>query len=124
LLQGQSPSARLRGVTYSYQVSQPDPQVEQELLHTVNHDPNVNVRLSAVEALAKFAKEPEVRRAIIDSIEVQDSPMVQIALIDLVVQLSDKDAASTLRKLVDDKSADQSVRTRAGAALQTLEKSK
>ena len=27
MLQEQSPSARLRGVTYSYQIAQPDPQV-------------------------------------------------------------------------------------------------
>ncbi len=55
MLQQQSPSARLRGVTYSYQISQPDQQVQQALLHAVNHDSNVNVRLSAVDALAKFA---------------------------------------------------------------------
>ena len=55
LLQEQSPSARLRGVTYSDQIAQPDRQVEQALLHAVNHDTNVNVRLSAVDALQKFA---------------------------------------------------------------------
>ena len=51
LLNEQSPSARLRGVTYSNQIAQPDRQVEQALLHAVNHDSNVNVRLSAVDAL-------------------------------------------------------------------------
>src|SRR4029077_13548907 len=68
LLKEQSPSARLRGVTYSYQVTQPDPQAEQELLHTVNHDSNVNVRVSAVDMIAKFAMSPEVRWALVDSI--------------------------------------------------------
>jgi hypothetical protein len=122
LLQEQSPSARLQGVTYSYQVAQPDPQVEQELLHTVNHDTNVNVRLSAVDAIAKFAKNPEVRRALVDSIPVQDSPLVQIALIDVLVQLNDKDAVPALRKLAKDKDADENVRQRAESALQRLEK--
>jgi hypothetical protein len=121
LLQEQSPSARLRGVTYSYQVTQPDPEVEQELLHTVNHDSNVNVRLSAVDAIAKFAKNPEVRRALVDSIPVQDSPLVQVALIDLLVQLNDKDAVPALRKLVQEKETDESVRQRADSALQKLE---
>ena len=55
LLQEQSASARLRGVNYSYQMTQPDREVQQALLHAVNHDTNVNVRLSAVDALAKFA---------------------------------------------------------------------
>jgi hypothetical protein len=121
LLQEQSPSARLRGVTYSYQVTQPDPEVEQELLHTVNHDSNVNVRLSAVDAIAKFAKNPEVRRALVDSIPVQDSPLVQVALIDLLVQLNDKDAVPALRKLAQEKDTDESVRQRAGSAVQKLE---
>ena len=45
MMQDQSPSARMRGVTYSEQMAQPDPQVQQALLHAVNHDSNVNVRL-------------------------------------------------------------------------------
>jgi HEAT repeat protein len=125
LLQQDSPSSRLRGVTYSYQMTGPDPQVEQELLHTVNHDSNVNVRLSAVEAIAsKFSRSPEVRRALVDSIAVQDSPLVQVAIIDLLVQLNDKDAVPALRKLADDKDADESVRQRAVTALQKLETSR
>lgn len=125
LLQEQSPSSRLRGVTYSYQVTESDPQVEQELLHTVNHDSNVNVRLSAVEAIAsRFSKSPEVRRALVDSIPMQDSPLVQVALIDLLVQLNYKDAVPVLRKLVEVKDTDDSVRQRATFAVQKLETSR
>ena len=121
MLQQDSPSARLRGVTYSYQVTQPDQQVEQALLHAVNHDSNINVRLSAVDALAKFGNNPDVRRALVDSLPVQDSPLVQIALIDLLVQFKDKDAAAELRKLAQDSQANEEVRQRASAALQKLE---
>jgi hypothetical protein len=121
LLQEQSPSARLRGVTYSYQVAQPDRQVEQALLQAVNRDNNVNVRLSAVDALAKFSGSPDVRRALIDSVAVQDSPLVQIALIDLLVQIGATDAAPALRKVAASSEANQDVRQRAEAALQKLE---
>jgi hypothetical protein len=120
LMQEPSPSSRLRGVTYSYQMSQPDQQVQQALLHAVNHDSNVNVRLSAVDALAKFAGNPDVRRALVDSLAVQDSPLVQIALIDLLVQLNAHDAAPALRKLSQDKDANESVRQRAASALEKL----
>jgi len=120
MLQQDSPSARLRGVTYSYQVTQPDQQVEQALLHAANHDSNINVRLSAVDALAKFAHNPEVRRALVDSLPVQDSPLVEIALIDLLVEFHDKDAAPELRKLARDAEANQEVRERASAGLQKL----
>lgn len=121
LLQEQSPSSRLRGVTYSYQMAQPDAQVEQALLYAVNHDSNVNVRLSAVDALEKYAANPEIRRALADAVPVQDSPLVQIALIDLLVQLNDKEASSALRKLAQDAQADNQVRQHAAWAIQRME---
>ncbi len=124
LLQEQSPTSRLRGVTYAYQVTRPDPQIEQQLLHTINHDSNVNVRLSAVDALAKVAQGPEVRRAMADSIAVQESPLVQIALIDVLAQLNDKEAIPALQKLTEQKDTDDSVRQRAMAVLQKLEGSR
>ena len=117
LMQEQSPTARLRGVTYSFQVAHPGQQVQQALLHAVNHDSNVNVRLSAVDALAKFAGSPDLRRALVDAIPVQDSPLVQIALVDLLVQVNDKDAAPALRKMSQDMSLDEAVRQRAASGL-------
>ena len=48
LLQQQSAGDRLQGVNWSYRVEQPDTAVLAALLTTVNHDPNVNVRLAAV----------------------------------------------------------------------------
>lgn len=120
MLQQQSPSARLRGVTYSYQISQPDQQVQQALLHAVNHDSNVNVRLSAVDALAKFANDPGVRRALIDSLPAQDSPLVQVSLIDLLVQLNEKNAVGALEKLSQDTVVDPEVRQRAASAAERL----
>jgi hypothetical protein len=120
LLQEQSASARLRGVNYSYQMAQPDREVQQALLHAVNHDTNVNVRLSAVDALAKFANNADVRRALVDSLPVQESPLVQIALIDLLVQLNAREAAPAMQKLAQQADANESVRQRAAAAFEKL----
>jgi hypothetical protein len=120
LMQEQSASARLRGVNYSYQMTQPDREVQQALLHAVNHDSNVNVRLSAVDALAKFAGNTEVRRALVDSLPVQDSPLVQVALIDLLAQLQAREAVPVLKKLAGTVETNESVRTRAAAAAERL----
>lgn len=120
LLQEQSASARLRGVNYSYQMTQPDREVQQALLHAVNHDSNVNVRLSAVDALAKFAQSAEVRRALVDSLPVQDSPLVQISLIDLLAHLEAREAIPALRKLAQQPNAEESVRGRAASAAEKL----
>lgn len=120
MLQEQSPSQRMQGVTYSVQMAQPDAQVEQALLHAVTHDPNVNVRLSALEALEKYASRPEIRRALEDAVAVQDSPLVQVALIEMLVNLNDTNAAPSLQKLAQDPQTDETVRTHAAQALQKL----
>jgi hypothetical protein len=121
MLQQQSPSARLRGVTYSEQIAPPDPQVLDALLQTVNRDSNVNVRLSAVDALQKFAAGPEVARALVDSIPGQDSPLVQIALIDMLVQWNARAVAPDLARISRDVRMDEMVRQRAGWALHNME---
>ena len=120
LLQDQSAGSRMRGVTYSVQMAQPDTQVQQALLRTVNHDPNVNVRLSAVDALEKYSGDPQIRRALADSVATQESPLVQAALIDLLVQINDKDSAPALRRIAGDPQVDEMVRQRALTGLQKL----
>jgi hypothetical protein len=121
LLREQSPSSRLRGVTYTYQIQQPDREVRQALLYAVNRDSNVNVRLSAVDALEKLAGDPAVRQALADAIPVQDSPLVQVALIDLLVDLRDANAVPALRALVHNAQANEAARQRAAWGLERLE---
>jgi HEAT repeat protein len=121
MLQQQSPSARLRGVAYSEKIAQPDPQVLDALLQAVNHDSNVNVRLSAVDALQKFAAGPEVARAMVDSIPGQESPLVQIALLDMLVQLNARGVAPALTRISKDMQMDEMVRQRADWALHKME---
>lgn len=121
LLQAQSPSDRLRGVSFSAQISRPDAEVEQSLLRAINHDTNVNVRLSAVDAIEKYTGDPAVRRALVDAVAAQDSPIVQCALIDLIVDVRDRDSAPALRRLAQDSQADEVVRQRATLAMQKLE---
>jgi HEAT repeat protein len=121
MLQQQSPSARMRGVTYSEKIAQPDPQVLDALLQAVNHDSNVNVRLSAVDALQKFAADPEVARAMVNSIPGQESPLVQIALIDMLVQLNARGVAPELTGISKDMQMNEMVRQRAVWALHKME---
>ncbi|MCU1233553.1 MAG: anti-ECFsigma factor, ChrR [Candidatus Solibacter sp.] len=121
MLQGQSPSARMRGVTYSEQISQPDKQVLDALLQAVNHDSNVNVRLSAVDALQKFSADPALTQAMVDAIPAQDTPLVQIALIDMLVQLNARGAAGDLARFAKDQRFDEMVRQRAAWALHKME---
>jgi hypothetical protein len=120
LLKQQSASERLKGVSWSAQVSRPDPEFLSTLIHTLNYDPNVDVRLAAVDALARFAGYPLVRENLVKSLPRQDSPLVQISLIDLLVQLQEHQSIEVLKQLVGDKKQDPQVRGRAEWGLQRL----
>ena len=124
MLQDQSPSSRIRGVGYSAQMARPDREMEQALLYTLNHDANVNVRLSATDALEKLASNPGIRRALVDALPLQDSPLVEIALMDVFVETNDQAAIPAMRKLAQDAQTDESARQRALDGIQKLEVSK
>jgi anti-sigma factor RsiW len=121
LLEQQSASERLRGVDYSSRVDQSDTQVLAALLHAVNHDPNVNVRLAAVDALRKFAGNPSVKGTLDQSLVKQDSPMVQLALIDFMVDTRDKNAVPALAALERSAAADKNVKEKALWGLSQLQ---
>jgi HEAT repeat protein len=120
LLQQQSASERLKGVDWSNRISQPDPQVLSALLHTVNYDSNVNVRLAALDALRQSASNDTVRLGLVESLDRQTSPMVQIALIDVLVDIRDQQASTALKDLTQEAGLNPEVRDRAQWALEHL----
>jgi anti-sigma factor RsiW len=121
LLQQQSASERLRGVDYANHVEQSDTQVLAALLHAVGHDPNVNVRLAAVDALRKFAGAQPDRHNLHEALATQDSPLVQIALIDLIVDMHDKGAVPSLEALERSPVVNKDVRQRVAWSLSRLQ---
>jgi len=120
LLQQQSAGERLRGVSYAYQAPASDTQVLTALLATVNNDESTSVRLSAVDALHAFGASPVMRAAVIQSIRKQQTPLVQIALIDLLVDLKEKEAAPELAEIAKDEKINESVRQHAQEAIGKL----
>jgi hypothetical protein len=76
--------------------------------------------LAAVDALDRFAGYPAVRRDLVKSLPRQDSPLVQISLIDLLVQLHERQSIDVLKQLINDASQDPQVRARAQWGLQNL----
>jgi len=121
LMQQQSASDRLRGVSWAYRAEPSDREVLGALVTAVNHDSNVNVRLAAVDALRRFSASPETGRAVVQSLSKQTTPIVQVALIDLLVDLKDPEAAPELRRLSGNETANEGVRQRAQWALERLQ---
>jgi anti-sigma factor RsiW len=112
MLQQQSASARLEGVTWSTRDQQLDPQVLSALLHTLRYDASVDVRLAALDALSRHGRQPQVHKGILDSLQQDQSPLVQVALIDLLLEWRDPDAAQRLQALLQAPNLNPTVRQR------------
>jgi hypothetical protein len=120
LLKQPSPSERLMGVSWSARVDRPGDEVIGALLETLNSDPNVNVRLASVDALYLFYDHPEVKEGLIDSLARQTSPLVQMSLINLLVEIRERRAVEALERLIQDEKLNPKVKKRAELGLVQL----
>ena len=120
LLQDPSASQRIRAVAYTEEISNVDLKVIGALFTTLNEDPNVNVRLATLEALAKLAGEPKVREGLVRSIDLQESPLMQTAIADVMVKLQEKSAIQSLQKLLNKKNLNQKVKFNIEKSIQKL----
>jgi len=115
-----SPTERLEGV-YRARDSGPGRRVRETLLHLVEADPNVNVRLAAVEALFAFRAEPEVRAGMVRALADQEDPLIQLALIDALVVMDERDVEARLRDLLSQRDVEPLVRERAMLGLEVMQ---
>ena len=120
LLQQQSASERLKGVTTSGQLEQPSTEVVTALVDTLRRDPNVNVRLASVDALRRFSSREVVRKSVIEALPQQESPLVQIAMVDFILEAAGPETRSVLQKLAEDMMLNQAVRARAERGLKQV----
>lgn len=109
----QSASQRIQGVNVALSIETADDEVVMALAKRLNEDPNTNVRLAALEALSKFHEEPLVRKVLIDGLSNQKDPVVQIALIQLMVEMKEKGVMKDLKKIVDDEQTMKAVKDEA-----------
>ncbi len=100
LLENPSATERLRAVSYTKDIPEVDHHVIDALLTTLDNDPNVNVRLVTLEALADLAHDARVREGLVQSLTRQESPLVQVALADVMVKLQEKRSLKPLRQLL------------------------
>jgi len=120
MMQQQSASQRLEGVNWSTRLQQPDPKIMDALFHTLRFDNSVDVRLASLDALSRYAGRPEVRRELVGSLQARQSPLVQVALIDLLVDLHDRSAVPQLKRFQEDPKIDPTVRKRVDWGIQQL----
>lgn len=120
LLDQRSPTERLRGVNLSYGLENPDNRTIEALLDTLNNDPSINVRLAAVDALYLFYSSPQVREGIIQSLTRQDSPILLVALVDLLVSVQERQALESFKKLMAANQLDPKVKQKLEQGIKEL----
>jgi HEAT repeats/Putative zinc-finger len=120
LLQQKSTSERLQTVLAAMDLKSPDRQVLTELVGTLAFDPSVNVRLSAVEALAPHADDHLVRAGLVAALSRESSPLVQLAMIELLGSVRETEAVPMFERFSRDENADKNVREAARRALAAL----
>ena len=123
MLQQQSASERLQGVSYSMQVSQADPEITAALLHTLRHDNSVDVRLAALDSLRRYKDDMKVRKGLVDSLQTPQSPMVQIALIDAMVEMREKNALPNIKKFEETPNLNPTVKQHVQQSIDKLTRS-
>jgi HEAT repeats/Putative zinc-finger len=120
LLTQESASSRLQGISYAGRLKQDSPDVLGALVSALRYDSNVNVRLAAFDALRAYRAVPSVRHSLVAALATEESPLMQITLIDAVADLGDRDSIQPLLRLRATTTEDQSVRERAARALDQM----
>ena len=95
-----SATKRLQALSEASKLDNATEQVILALFKMLNEDTNVNVRLAAVASLSKYVDNPKVRQGLVMSITKQESPLVQIALADLMVTLKEQKSIDSMETLL------------------------
>jgi hypothetical protein len=121
LLERGSVSERLQGVSYGRELSTTprdgrtvpdagDQKIVTALFARLIEDPSVNVRLAALEALRPIATQENRRGQLVAAVSRQDSPLVALSLIDLLLESGTAAARHDLEQLLANDQLDPVVR--------------
>ena len=91
------------------------------LVYTMNSDKNVNVRLAAINALSEMMnKNDAIKTELIKSLSVQDNPLLQISLIQVLTESGVKEAKDEIESISNNENTDQHVKEYANSMIKTI----
>lgn len=120
MLSQDSPSERIQAVNMVSEMNEADSKIIKSMLSTLNNDPNNNVRLVALETLTLYVDYPEVREGLVKSISMQESPLIQYRLAEIMQALQETSSVPEFQKVLTDLTLDYSVRERINETIEVL----
>lgn len=96
----ESASMRIDAMNIAEKEENVDTEILQAFIDRLLYDEKPSVRLTAVEALAKFSDTEMVKKALIKALETDKDPAIQIELIQVLVKIQEKRALSPMKKLL------------------------
>ena len=120
MLNQESPSERIKAVSYAEEIATPNDQVVAALVKTLNTDKNVNVRMAAAYSLSKLSARQYVLDSLVKSLEKQTDPMIQVILMDILVQKRETRAVQPMQKIISNENTIKEVKEIAKKNMQVL----
>lgn len=120
MLNEDSPSERIKAVSYAEEIPGADKNVLGALVKTLNRDKNVNVRLAAAYSLAKFADRKPIRDSLVESLAKQTDPIIQIVLMNILVEKKERSAVKSIQQVISNKNTLKEVKEAAQKSIRVL----
>ena len=111
MLEEESVTDRLKGIQMSQGLPKTNQKVTEALFMTLNNDESTNVRMAALQTLEVYADDPAIREGLINSITQQESPLMQVALAELMVELQEKKSIDQFKQLLEKEETPEEVKT-------------
>jgi hypothetical protein len=101
-LQNNQPGKRLRGVMDASYMAPRDPDIALALLDVALNDRVASVRSAAIESLGAQINTPTIGVQLMQTLQDAESPLVQLALVDLVLRNGSDEQVGQLLQLAED----------------------
>ncbi len=111
---------RLAAIQDMKEMAHLDQKIVDALFQVLIQDNNVNVRLSAIEAMVDFADNAKVKENLIRAIPYQTSPLIQLTLAEIALALDDQHAIDEIKQLLKNGQVEIEVKMKLEETLETF----
>jgi hypothetical protein len=120
MLNEESASQRIKAVNYAEEISNPNSNIINALIKTLNTDKNVNVRLAAAYSLQKFTNSQSVLDSLIESLARQQEPIIQVVLINILAEKKEVKAIKHMQDIISNQNTMKEVKDIAQKCIKTM----